>query len=129
MTRAGWRQGPGDLARDVLRVLFVYALVLQTLAPLAVAPADARDSLGDHAVLCSAMAGAGAEQPVKAPARIVHDCLSCCLASVAGVLMAPAELPEPANFPLLLAPAAPMALALPARTGSPPPQRAPPGFA
>ncbi|SCM75643.1 conserved hypothetical protein [uncultured Pleomorphomonas sp.] len=129
MAGAGRRQGLGDLARDVVRVLFAYALVLQTLAPLAVAQADARDGLGGHSVLCSAMAGTDAQQPAKAPARIVHDCLSCCLGSVAGVLPAPAELPEPARFPLLAASFVSEAPALPARAGSPPPQRAPPGFA
>ncbi|WP_370674846.1 DUF2946 family protein [Pleomorphomonas sp. PLEO] len=129
MTRNGWRQGLRDLARDVTRVLFVYALVLQTLAPLAAAQAEARDGLGAYPVLCSAMAGADTQLPVKAPARIVHDCLSCCLGSAVGVLAAPAALPEPTGFPLLLAPAVPKAPIVPVRAGRPPSQRAPPGLA
>lgn len=129
MTGNGWRRGLGNLARDVLRILFVYALVLQTLAPLAVVRAEANSNLQGHAILCSAMAEAGADQPVKAPVRIVHDCLSCCLGTVVGVLDAPTELPVLARFSLPIASRAPTALILPEQSGSPPPQRAPPSFA
>ncbi len=127
MTRTGWRQALGELARNVMRVVFVYALVLQTLAPLAVARAEARDGLGGHAVVCSAMAGAGAASPAEAPAPIVHDCLSCCLGSVVGVLPIPSGIAEPAGFLLLLASDAPIAVIRPVPAGGPPPQRAPPG--
>lgn len=129
MTRTGWRQGLADLARDVMRVLFVYALVLQTLAPLAMAQAETGNGLRAHAVLCSAMARTGMEQPAKAPAQIVHDCLSCCLGSVLAVLPRPAALHEPAISSPSLASVGPEAFVLPARAGSPPPQRAPPRLA
>ncbi len=128
MTRTDWRHGLGELARNVGRVVLVYVLVLQTLMPLAVARAEARDNPEDHPVVCSAMAGSDAVQPAGAPARIVHDCLACCLAGVVGALAPSTELPEPAGFPLPLAPAALKALVLSASAGGPPPQRAPPGL-
>lgn len=121
MTGSGWRQELRDLARDAMRVLFVYALALQTLVPLAAAQAS--DNPGGPPVLCSAMAAA---HPAQAPARIVHDCLSCCLGGAVGVLPAPAELPEPTGFSLLPAPAASKILVLPALAGRSPSQRAPP---
>lgn len=127
MTGEGWRQGLGDLARDVMRVLFIYAIVLQTLAPLAVAQAEAGDGLKAHAFLCSAMVEPGPEQPAKAPAPVVHDCLSCFLNGVVAILAVPGEWGEPSNFPLQVASYAPQVPMLPAKVGSPPPQRAPPG--
>lgn len=126
MTRTGWRHGLGELARNVGRVMLIYVLVLQTLMPIAVAHAEARNNLEDHPTLCSAMAGNGAMQPAGAP--IVHDCLACCLGSVVGDLAPSTELPEPAGFPRLLAPVALKALVLSASLGGPPPQRAPPSL-
>lgn len=128
MTPEGWRQGLRDLARDVMRVLFVYALVLQTLAPLAALQAEAGDGLKGRAVLCSVMAGAGPEQPAKTPAPVVHDCLSCCLGSMVAILAVPGEWVEPANYPLPVVSSVPKVPVLPTRVGSPPPQRAPPGL-
>lgn len=128
MTPGGWRQGLGDLARDVMRVLFIYAIVLQTLAPLAVAQAEAGDGLKGHRILCSAMAGAGSEQPAKAPALVVHDCLSCCLGSMIAILAVPSEWVEPISYSLPIVSSAPKVPVLPTRVGSPPPQRAPPGL-
>lgn len=129
MRRSGWSQGLGDLARDVMRVLFVYALVLQTLAPLAIAQTSARDGVEGHSILCSAIAGPRVEQPAQMPVQIVHDCLSCCLASAVGILPSPVELPEPAVFSLQLTPLAPKVFTALARAGCPPPQRAPPDLA
>ena len=127
MARTGW-QGLGELARDLMRVLFVYALLLQALVPLAVARAEARDTAGLHqAVLCSAMTGAGETLPGKAPARVARDCVSCCMMSVAGILPVPGSIIDPPRFALLLAPAAPTPPVLSVRPGGPPPQRAPPG--
>lgn len=122
-------QGLGDLARDVMRALFVYALMLQTLAPLAIAQMDGRDRIEGQPVLCSAIAGSYTGQPTKTPARIVHDCLSCCLASAVGILTSPAQLPSPAVFSQQLTYLAPELLIAPARSGWPPPQRAPPDLA
>ncbi|WP_026789475.1 DUF2946 family protein [Pleomorphomonas oryzae] len=117
------------MARDVTRVLFIYALVLQGLAPLAMIQAEARDGLNGHGVLCSAMMQTGVEHPAKAPVHVVHDCLSCCLGSVVGVLPTPTELREPASFSWVPTSLTPEAFVLPARAGSPPPQRAPPSLA
>ncbi|WP_143741527.1 DUF2946 family protein [Pleomorphomonas diazotrophica] len=128
MRRTGWQEGIRGLTRDVMRVLFVYALVMQALAPLAVARAEARSDLGSHhLVLCSAMADA-AEPAEVPPTRVAHDCLSCCLGSVVATFVVPAEPPQPARFSLWLAPVAPTMLVRLESAGGPPPQRAPPGI-
>lgn len=129
MTGKDRRQGLATLACSLMRVLFVYALVLQALAPLSVARAEARGNVdGDHLVLCSATAGVDAARPVEGPARIAHDCLSCCLGGIVAALPVPVGLPEPAQFPLWLKPAAPEVLLRLMPAGGPPPQRAPPGL-
>ena len=96
---------------------------------LGLARAEAHGGLEGHAVLCSSMAETDAGQPAKSPVQIVHDCLSCCLGSLVGVLGAPAELPTAARFSLPIASLAPTLVILPEQAGSPPPQRAPPSFA
>lgn len=126
MASTDWQKALGDLARDVLRVLFVYALLLQTLVPVALAQAEGRDGLAVHSVLCSAAVGTSSEKPVKAPVRVVHDCLACCLGNTVAILASPAEWPEPTGFQLPRDHLAPGALHLPTRAASPPPQRAPP---
>ena len=128
MTGNDRRQGLAGLACSLMRVLFVYALLLQALAPLAIARAEARDGIDGGLVLCSAMAGTGAAQPGEEPARIAHDCLSCCLGSVVADLPAPVGLLERARFALWLRPAAPETALRLTPAGGPPPQRAPPGF-
>lgn len=129
MTGDSWRQGLAGVACSVMRVLFVYALVLQSLAPLSVARAEARDSAGGgHLVLCSAMAGTDTAQPGEEPVRVAHDCLSCCLGSIVAALPVPAGLPAPTRFALWLKPAAPEVVLRLTPAGGPPPQRAPPGF-
>ena len=129
MARTDWGHGLGELARDVMRVLFVYALVLQTLAPLALARAETRDGLSDHATLCSTMADVGVTDPANTPVRVVHDCLACCVGSVAATLAPPIELSEPTGFSRLRELHAPRAFARLALAGGPPPQRAPPDLA
>ena len=69
-----------------------------------------------------------AAQPGEEPARIAHDCLSCCLGSIVADLPTPVGLPERARFALWLRPAAPETVLRLTPAGGPPPQRAPPGF-
>ncbi len=126
MKRSGWRQGLGDLVRDVTRVLFVYALVLQTLAPVAIARAEASNGFANYGVLCVAMVGDSAEKPANLPLQIVHNCLSCCLGSPVAILSAPAELPRATSYGLLRSPPVPKSMVWLARGDVPPPQRAPP---
>ncbi|MCM5558685.1 hypothetical protein [Pleomorphomonas sp. JP5] len=123
----GRREELAGLAGSLLRVLFVYALVLQVLAPLAVAHAEGRD--GYRFTLCSVIAEADRTQPVEDPVRIAHDCLSCCLGSVVAALPVPMiGLPQPARFPLRLRSVEPEAPLRTAPDGGPPPQRAPPSL-
>ena len=129
MTGNDRRQGLAGLACSLMRVLFVYALLLQALAPLAIARAEARDGIDGGLVLCSAMAGAGAAQPGEEPARIAHDCLSCCLGSLVADLPPPVGLPERARLASWLGPAMLAVILRLMLAGGPPPQRAPPGFA
>ena len=126
MTGNDWRQG---LAGSLMRVLFVYALLLQALAPLSIARAEARESIDGHLVLCSAMAVADATRPGEAPVRIAYDCLSCCLGSLVAALPTPVGLSETARLASWLRPAMPEVVLRLTPAGGPPPQRAPPGFA
>jgi hypothetical protein len=126
MASTDWQKALGDLARDVLRVLFVYALLLQTLVPVALAQTAGFDGLSAHSVLCSATSGTSPEKPVKAPVQIVHDCLACCLGNAVAILASPVEWPEPTGFELPSDHLAPQSLHVPARAANPPPQRAPP---
>lgn len=129
MTGNDRRQGLAGLACSVMRVLFVYALLLQALAPLAIARAEARDGTDSHLVLCSAMTGAEAAPAGQGPVRITHDCLCCCLGNIVADLPPPSALPEPTRFASWLEPAMPEVIPRLAPPGGPPPQRAPPDFA
>lgn len=126
MKRSGWQQGLVDLARDVTRVLFVYALVLQMLAPVAIARAEAGNGFANYGVLCVAMVGDSAEKPANLPLQIVHNCLSCCLGSPVAILAPPVELPQATSYGPVQSPPVPKGMVWSARSDVPPPQRAPP---
>jgi hypothetical protein len=126
MAPVGWRDALRLLARDALRVVVAYALVLQMLAPIAMARAASDDTLAIGLPICSTMLPIDAEQPGKAPAQTAHNCMLCCLTQSVGILPTVATIAEPLRLAVVLkldATSAGVKLAY--DTGTPP-QRAPP---
>lgn len=127
MGPAGWREAMRLLARDAVRVAVAYALVLQMLAPIALARAASDEPLVIHHSLCSALLPVGADQPGKAPEQAAHNCLLCCLSQTVGILPPPVELAEPLRLALVLRLTATIAAVDLTPDPGTPPQRAPPG--
>ncbi len=102
MAPVGWRDALRLLARDALRVVVAYALVLQMLAPIAVARAAADGSLALGQPICSTVLPIDAEKPGKAPDQISHNCMLCCLSQSVGILPAVATMAEPLSLAVVL---------------------------
>lgn len=126
MAPVGWRDALRLLARDALRVVVAYALVLQMLAPIAMARAASDDTLAASLPICSTMLPIGGEQPGKAPAQTSHNCMLCCLAQAIGILPTMATIAEPLRLAVVVKlDATSVGETLAYDTGTPP-QRAPP---
>ncbi len=130
MAGGDWRPTQASLTRSLMRVLLVYALLVQALVPLSVARSEAYEGVGGSALLLCSMTGGAdnAAQPAEKPARIAHDCLSCCFGTVTAALAPPAGLAEPAGFHLPVKLVAPRVIVRRLEAGGPPPQRGPPGL-
>lgn len=131
MAGGDWQPMQARLTRSLMRVLLVYALLLQALVPLSVARSEVREGVGGGAfVLCSMNGGTdNVARPAEKPARIAHDCLSCCFGTVTAALAPQAGLTEPVGFHLPVKLAAPSVVVRRLEAGGPPPQRGPPGLA
>ena len=130
MAGGDWQPTQARLTRSLMRVLLVYALLLQALVPLSVARSEAHEGVGGGAFLLCSMTGGvdNAAQPAEKPARIAPDCLSCCFGTVPAALAPPAGLAEPAGFYLPVKLVAPSVIVRRFEAGGPPPQRSPPGL-
>ena len=127
MVRGVWRQGLAELARDVTRVLLVYALLLPMLAPVALARAEAATLAAGVHSLCLAMPRAADDQPEKSTVSV--DCLLCCLVPAAGLPPQAAAQPAPVEVVLPLRRILATTTVRLVPEGEPPPQRAPPRLA
>lgn len=129
MAPVGWRDALRLLARDALRVVVAYALVLQMLAPIAMARAASDDAFAIGLPICSTLLPIDAEQPGKAPAPTSHNCMLCCLTQSVGILPTVATVAEPLSLAVALTlDTAVAGVKLAFDTGTPP-QRAPPVLA
>lgn len=129
MSPVGWRDALRLLVRDALRVVVAYALVLQMLAPIAVARAATDETLAIGLPICSSMMAIGGEQPSKAPAQTSHNCMLCCLTQAVGILPTVATSAAPLRLAVVVKlDATSVGVKLAYDTGTPP-QRAPPVLA